>query len=616
MNTQNVTLNQAPLNTIMLDGKIKDAFYALYRLLITQTPVRIATSFGKDSSCITSLTLMAAARAVQDGFTLAPIVLSHGDTGIENPSVHQYAMNEIKKVQAYAKENNFDVIVSIAKPTLATSWAYRHIGSGKLVTYPMSGSKAKNGNGQSRDCSVSLKLMPQQRALNEIKKTFDAQYDKELVTIIGTRFEESESRKRRMTERGETADMPWRGENGMLHLSPICHWSTHDVWSYLNLALTRQIDTYSDMEDTFEIYESAGGSACAIEADMALGKVAATRGCGSRHGCSLCTVTTDQSMANMIDSNPDFTYMKGLNQFQQFLLNTQWDWSRRHPVGRTIKHGYLTIAPDTYSPAMLEEMLKYALTIDIIEREAAFNLDIEPRFQLIDMQTLIAIDADWSRYGLHLPFHALKIYRDIVNGARYPVPDIKPVARTPRPAARYVYVGDDCYDGGEYDFAGLNNPTLLSLEGCPTGASRVLPATSKHPALQILDVDMDSMFNVDEEGAEFVLMDMDHLIDTYHNDKHMITAGFMHYISLGTLTFAHSQPRKIDEILRRTAFRQHHGLTGNNVNIEQLLASSIDEKAMAVIRASHETVTNNDNADLSHDVSDDDTSSQMDLFAA
>ena len=94
---------------------------------------------------------------------------------------------------------------------------------------------------------------------------------------------------------------------------------------------------------------------------------------------------------------PQHAYMKPLARFRTFLKNTFYDLSRRTWVGRTIdENGYIRFAVDGYSPSMLQELLKYALTIDIEERESAARLGIAPRYQIVSLEALFAICASWS----------------------------------------------------------------------------------------------------------------------------------------------------------------------------------------------------------------------------
>lgn len=554
--------------------RVAKAQETITEVLVAGTHLLVSWSGGKDSCCVLSLVLTTAAALAQAGSKFPTITIVHGDTGVDNPEVHGYAHREMGKIRAFAREHGFSVKIHIARPSVAASWAYRHIGAGKTPTFY---------NKKQRDCAVDLKVVP----INRLKKKLYAHLGKEeTLSLLGTRFAESTTRAENMQSRRESDTTPWVGDDDYRYLSPIANWSTRDVWRYLDACLQRQVTTYSDMEDCFRIYEDAAGTTCSIEADLALGKLKQSRGCGARHGCWSCVaVKDDTSMTAMLESDPDYAYMRGLNQLQKFLLATQYDWDRREPIGRTInKAGYVTIQPDTYSASMREELLRYCLTLDrrelIASQEAGLS---EPRFEIITIEALIAIDAEWSRQGLFGPFHAMKIYRDIfVDGEEYDIPKLEPIPRTPLPAPRYVYVGNDWDEGEEYAYTGLRNPMYEAFAGGCIEGDMTRPISNGQCVTN--NFTTEDQFTIDLEGAEFVMMDMNHLIDTYHDDPfYRATYGYQHYLTLGTFSLAKSQVSKADAILRRTAFRERHGLTGDNIDLDAFMARSISAKEMKQI---------------------------------
>ena len=286
--------------------------------------------------------------------------------------------------------------VKIATPSLNDSWAVKVIGGRALPSFC-------NNN---RDCSVDFKVKPQKRLRKQLFKEFSSFTP---VTVFGTRYSESRSRKKKMEARQESDFETWVGKDSTHYLSPIANWSTDDVWDYL----ARQQSAGTGYSDFIEIFRIYGDATISTEVDasiLATGEKG--KGCGPRFGCFLCCVTSDTSMENLIDGDPgQYGYMKGINDLQKFLLATQYDFERRDWFGRTIDDkGFITIRPDVYSPNMLEELLLYCLTLDVREAETAYRLGISKRFQIITPEALIAIDAMWSLYGRHKPFHALHCY--------------------------------------------------------------------------------------------------------------------------------------------------------------------------------------------------------------
>lgn len=425
-----------------MEGRVARAETALMDLLRRGHPACVSWSAGKDSSVVLNLLLVAAAKLRAAGEDIPPIVITHADTGVENPEMSLYARNEMSQVRDFARRHRLDVEIEISHPNLSEQWAVRVIGGRALPPFP----------GGSRDCTSGWKIKPmallRKRVLKRLLKHCRATAT-EPVVLIGTRYEESEDRARRMRERGESDVEIRRGKDAAgkpshLFLSPIAFWSADDVWEYLGTARAGAIDAYSDFDETFRVYADAMGTSCAVVAEDMAKLAKASKACGARHGCSLCTaVGVDRSMENMLTQDR-YAYMKGLNLLRNFLTATRWDMGRRSWLGRTINEGYIRIAPDAYSPAMMEELLRYALTIDVKEREAAAAAGIRPRFQLVTIEHLFAIDAMWSLQAFHRPFHALKIYDEICNrGIRYEVPDLATFERPKELPERFLWVGRD-----------------------------------------------------------------------------------------------------------------------------------------------------------------------------
>jgi 3'-phosphoadenosine 5'-phosphosulfate sulfotransferase (PAPS reductase)/FAD synthetase len=114
----------------------------------------IAWSGGKDSSTVASIVLAAAARKVWKSGEAPEIIITHADTGVENPAMENLARSEMKRIATYADRNGLNVRIEIATPSLNATWAVRVIGGRALPVFA--------GKGH-RDCSVDWKVKPQQR---------------------------------------------------------------------------------------------------------------------------------------------------------------------------------------------------------------------------------------------------------------------------------------------------------------------------------------------------------------------------------------------------------------------------------------------------------------------
>ena len=547
-----------------IEGKIERAEKVLTNIMRKGMPVCVSWSAGKDSSVVLNLLLSAASKMTQRGEPVPPIVVTHADTGIENPDVLLYARHEMTLVKNFAREHQLQVRIDISHPNLSDQWAVRIIGGRSLPPFP----------GTNHDCTQDWKIKPMAKLRKRVLKELQAHSANidgtllappEPVVLIGTRYSESAERQKNMRERGESdieirRGLDANGKPSHLFLSPIAFWETDSVWEYLGMAQAGAFPAYSDFKETFRVYADAMGTSCVIVAEDMSKANKAAKACGARHGCSLCTaVGEDKSMQNMLAFDARYAYMKGLNQLRNFLVNTRWDMDRRTWVGRTITDGYIRIAPDAYSPSMMEELLRYALTIDVVEQNAAARAGVRPRFRLVNMTQLFAIDAMWSLQAYHRPYHALKIYDDVYEkGMRYPVPTVAAFERVKEMPSRYLHVGANWDEGFENTYTGLRCviQDLVQRDGDGCMGNRTLPSGKT-----VMAINTSAMLEFDMEGALFVLDDLDKLICEHHdNPKSSPTTAYHHYARLGIMSIKAGMEGEVDSMLRRSNFKVRNGL--------------------------------------------------------
>lgn len=558
----------------------KDAIFAIQRILRANRKLIVAYSGGKDSTAVLLMVLNAAKALREEGITFPPILITHGNTGIENPTVVELVHSELAKARAFGLAHGFEVQAEIATPLLNDTWAVAIIGGRKLPTF---------ANASSRDCTVMFKIDPMKRLRNRIlKQEKGERRGGPPVTLIGTRFEESTGRSERMTERGETAYEPWVQKKAW-YMSPIANWTSDDVWEYIGQYKNGQSHGFTDGVAVWEMYADAGATGtCAIVADMATEGAKKSRACGARFGCAMCgAVGRDKSLENML-MQPQYSWLRNLNRIQRFIVDTQWDWSRRNWVGRSINKGYVKIQPDTYSPAMMQELLRYCLTADIIEERAARAKGIAPRFQLVSEEQLLAIDALWSLNGLQeRPFTAVKIWDEVHReGKRFFPPEIDPVPRTPQPAARYMFVGSD-WDGGTYQpYTGLRS-ALHDLAADEFGGSGCVGRRLQGNGIEVMDVDISKSFGFDAEAMSlFFEFEMEYALENfYDNPYNRCTSGFFHYVGLNMIQTSEGHVKAhVDRIMRRTSWKLRNGLVGE-LSREILVAKSMSKAEMLADRA-------------------------------
>lgn len=551
---------------------------AVLKWLMTTYRTAFSTSFGKDSSATLGLAMAAAAELVAEQRMVQPFVVLTADTGVENPSIKALAEREMAKVNAWIARFRLPATTHVAQPHLASQFAVAVIGGRALPS--MFGGK--------RDCTSDWKSAPLTKLRKQVLGSNNVAAGKFVISVTGVRKSESSVRAGNLAFRRESAtQVVQTNADGNVALAPIIDWSWDDVFDYLGLCSNGIERTYSNMADVIETYRDAMGECVLLSSDDANAK--ASKPCQSRFGCWTCLqVQDDRSMDQMV-TEPKHAYMRPLAKFRSYLKNTYYDLSRRTWVGRTIdENGYIRFAVDGYSPAQLQDLLKYALTIDIEERQAAKRLGIAPRFQIITVESLLAISAHWSLQGFALPYTALKHYRDIERGARYPVPDVAEFPKVPIPAARFIPVGSSWNQGEEWQYTGLRDVMSEAFAGFDGGGCIGNRTIKTHGEQRtVMNVNTADMFTIDPEGASmFFEFELDRLVDEWHGPAarrpllieghHVAGVEYRFYASYGLLSVAKGQLSRIDEILRRTAYRERLGLAGYHYDHDRALAMSVE----------------------------------------
>lgn len=544
-----------------------EATAVLQSLIRAGHPLMVAYSGGKDSTVALALTLNAAASERRAGGSVPPIVVTHGDTGIENPTVSALARHELKKVQAFARQHDIEVHTAIATPALNDTWAVSVLSGRKLPTF---------ANAATRDCTVAYKIAPMVKLRKQTLKRL-AHQGAAPITVIGTRFEESTGRAERMEQRNESAIAPWE-KDGALFISPIALWTSDDVWTSIARLGAGDMPGFTNGKDVFELYAAGGGTSCAVVSDMATEGAKKSRACGARFGCSLCAaVGRDKSLENMLESDPKYAWLKGLNAIQRFLVDTQYDFDRRNWLGRTIDaEGFVTVTPDTYSPTMLAELLRYCLTVDADERDAARRAGVLPRFELVSPQALIAIDAFWSVHALQdNPYAAVAIWLDVQAGARY-YPPANVVAYPARgfPTRKYIFVGKNWDGGHPSPVSGLRD--VLKEMAMPDADVTVELKDGR----QVLRTDEEELFDIDAGGAiEFLSWGAEEKVAEAKARPMASARAFHYYATLGVLATSKRHLGLLDTIARRSTWKREHGLAGAvRPAVIKAMAMSKDER--------------------------------------
>ncbi|WP_249193494.1 phosphoadenosine phosphosulfate sulfotransferase [Burkholderia cenocepacia] len=606
MNQQTISFFQevAPQAT-SVEERIARATKNISRLFVEGKPAVVAWSGGKDSSLVLAITLHAATtyietlrgrrhtryrpsekcdapflpalrawRAVRKSVYVRAslgrlrdpfIVAMTSDTLIENPSVIAHIRSEYAKVEQYSADAGIRVETHIVTPPLLSTWQVSILSGRAIPSYA----------GMKGDCTVSLKIAPARSFRRKLFRRLKHEGWGTPVTLLGTRYSESNRRSANMRRRGERADRPVRNKDGEYVLSPICDFETDEVWEALAYYGSGVWPSYSNFEDTMRIYADAGGTSCAVVADAIFeGSSSKSGKCGARFGCHMCLQTEDKSLATMVDYDPQYGYAKGLLELNEYLRNIRYDWSRRNWIGRTIRGGYIAIAPDTLHPRVLREVSRFMLQLDHDERLRAHRAGENPRFELLPIEIIVALDAIQSLYGVARPFSLWADLRDIQSGGvRYDIPKIEAVPETPLPESRFLYVGEEWDERPDSAFTGLRDSYLEALTEGACQPELVELASGK----TAWKVETGQAFEVDVESA-YMLMDFELERMLSLHDGYLapggVTYGYKWYLQYGTIQLSHSQQAEHAEVCRRSEFKDRLGLTFD-YDHNELIAKSV-----------------------------------------
>lgn len=443
-------------------GAVQEAAIAVLLGLIRKGHSLVcAASFGKDSSCCVVLMVEAVRRAVAEGIFIRHFVTT-SSTGVENPSLESHALRCQDEIRAFCVQHGLPIEVHTVYPSLASSFVVSTVGRGTLPRTPETG--------KARACSASWKVTPQQRLAAELNEQVQKENGRSTVTIIGTRLEESASRKERMIARGESATIPVLNNDGHLVLSVVKHWTLDDVWAMVYSIASPEKSAYpaplspQSIERLFTLYRDANEGTCGV----ILGDGGNRAACGARHGCWSCQIVgdKDKSMESMLKDDK-YAYMRPLSALRNFLVASHNDFETRDIIGRTVSAaGYVGIRPDVYSFQFRQQLLRYLLSIDADERDRAERMEEDiatgvvedtpdnrmlasPMFQNVSLQQLALVDFHWSlNCFASSAFPALSIWYEVNHlGRRAKVPTRFKAPKIEVPTKRWFAVGNFDHNG-------------------------------------------------------------------------------------------------------------------------------------------------------------------------
>jgi len=540
-----------PASALPLDEKVAIAITAIKAQVLAGRHLAVAWSGGKDSSVTLAITLLAVRELMSEGVQVPTVHVVHSNTLMENPVVESYNERQIEQIERYSREKGIPLRVWVASPGLSNDYLVSIIGGRSIISV-----------GNNTKCQQMTKASPLDRLKRQIRKSVAEQTGRpvkqvEVISLIGTRFDESATRGRAMQERGESATdaVEVMEGSGQMVLSPIANFTQMDVFEFIGNVRSGRIEGYDSWDDLVGLYRSINSGDCMVTAYLA-GKDQSKAPCNARTGCWTCArVSRDTSTESLIATEGNqFAWLKPLNDLRAYLIKRHFDPSARAWLARDVdEDGYIQIVPNAYSPQFTKELLGIVLSIQADEQIAARKLGIKPRFKLLTLKQIMAIELAWGRYGYQQPWEALRTYLAVYReGKRFRIPDLDSMP---------TFTEKDVSFRARVPFAdGQFNGMFSGLRNVEWAAADCEDLTVTRSGQYMTRVEIGNEYDIDDEGlANFMEFDLDYALNRIQlNDA---PSGAVHYLlGLGTVQLFKGSHSDWDRMLRISNQLFRHGL--------------------------------------------------------
>lgn len=412
-----------------LHPKVKSAITSIKQKIIEGWSVAIGLS-GKDSFVTTHCAIEALKQAIDEGYKVSPMSIYTIDTSIDNFEIMDFMLDVHQSIDDYANSHQLPIQTEVLKPHLMTRPMVQYLGRGLLL-------RTAQNQHNGRQCTSVWKIKVLEDHLRGLENSLGTS---KVLSISGVRDSESSIRAVNIKKRGESIDVVTKTDIGY-KLAPIKDWSLSDVWSLISFIEDGEIESFGEdvVTDLRKHYAAGNSGVCDLLAGSSAGQ---SKPCSARFGCTLCAIVPkDNSLINQIETNEEkYGYMRGVAELRNFMLHSLNDFNlSRNSVGKQIdKDGNVKLKYNDYSIEFRQSLLRMVLTLDAIEQERTDN----PKFQLVDYSTLIAIQWNWAIEGGEGSFgSAIKIWHDVhTNGERYPIPCIEMTPAKKNLTTRYVSI--------------------------------------------------------------------------------------------------------------------------------------------------------------------------------
>ncbi len=393
-----------------IKSEIKKVYYET-----GNTPWIIGYSGGKDSTTVLQLKIQVLLDLKIEGKTDKMVYVISSDTLIENPMVIAKTLRSMENINKFATESGIPLKAEMVYPDMDDTFFVNMIGRG----YP-------SPLQSFRWCTDRIKIKPANKYIhNKIDE------NGEVILLLGTREEESISRKRSMDKHkidGSALSMH-SSINSSWTYAPIAKMTVNEIWSYL---LKNDCPWNDDNNELYKMYSDSSAGECPLVIDS---ETKNQQTCGnSRFGCWTCTVVQeDKSLTGFIESGE--TWLKPFLDFRKFMIKIRDDESKRNLFDRhgnlkkvelTVKDGFAII------PRKLDrEEVRIPIDTAISEKEAYRLIqeeNLDPRIQDPKKRTIIFENGKYYRIGVsgftyEIRMEMLKKLLDVEAKIRNEIPD-------------------------------------------------------------------------------------------------------------------------------------------------------------------------------------------------
>jgi DNA sulfur modification protein DndC len=599
----------------------------------------IATSQGKDSMTTVLLTIEAA-RQIKVETGTSPVVRAvTSDTGVEIPAQTMLAKTMSDRVADYAREQGLDFDQLWVSPDAASAYLVTMIGMRGVASMP----------GSSNTCSIQLKLDPAHKMKRKLAKEVGGAHN--ILNFTGVRLSESTERAENIKARKERADKPVTQDDGSGLMAPIMHFTTGDVWTFLNTgAKTRGFEAINT-DPLIGFYEAMGEETCGTDfLTASTSKAQSKSPCGSaRGGCFICQkVTDDSAMNNLLRTYPHY---EPLARLSRTIRAGHYVPENRNFISKVADDsGKIRVFSNAYSAEWTRKLAQWVMTLDIREDEYAAaqwaKIDAMPegttktlkrekltafegrRFpRLLTDEQLFMIAFQWSRYGIQRVGEMPRIREALLQGQRWELPTDEELAALEASADRkmmgktFGYLDSgfsdeglavDAYRDNVRDLIGTETPCSPSIMLDDNG-DRAMYVSNKgvaHDTMatsEAVEADLSDMHEIEREDFWWwYAMDF---ADATRDATHNAELGFL--VREGIIR---ARPGYQSHLAQYQNYNMHLTTLRECGPIDTL--EQIKAHPSFISKADHDAKQSTSAGIIATDAPADDTDNQLELFAA